>query len=260
MSKLRTTLERLSRGRYLKRRLPSRFKYTPFYVSPDAALRYLRPGTAVFDELLEIIDDHISEDSTVWDIGANVGVFSFGAASVAKKGSVIAVEPDIWLAQLMRKSLSLKENKGLSIQILPCAISNVTGIATFIIVNSGRSSNFLEAVHGSSQTDGFLGGIREKVTVPTLTLDILLDFVNPPSFVKIDVEGAELMVLNGARKILAEIRPTIYTEVCSDVSKEITSIFHQNSYVLFDGTKRIQEQKPIDVCVWNTLAVPQEKI
>ncbi len=254
---VRTIIERLLRGRLLKRRLPSRFGHTPLYVSPDAQLKYLKPGNDAFDtELMKIIDEHIREDSVVWDIGANVGVFAFAAASVAKKGSSLAVEADIWLAQLIRKSLLLKENGGLSIQVLPCAIADRNGVATFLIANRGRASNALEAVGGRSQT----GGVRERVTVPTLTLDTLLDFFNPPTFIKIDVEGAEAIILNGASRLLTEIRPTIYIEVGREANKEVTSIFRRNSYELFDGSKPIQEQEPAGSCAYNTLAVPKEKL
>jgi FkbM family methyltransferase len=226
-------------------------------VSPDARLYYLKPGSDAFDtELMEIVDEHVREDSVVWDIGANVGEFAFAAASVAKKGSVLAVEADIWLAQLIRKSLLLKENCGLSIQVLPSAIADRNGVATFLIANRGRASNTLEAVGGRSQT----GGIRERVTVPTLTLDTLLDFFNPPTFIKIDVEGAEAMVLNGASRLLTEICPTIYIEVGIEANEEITSIFRRNSYELFDGSKPIREQQPAGSCPFNTLAVPQEKL
>ena len=93
----------------LKRRLPSRFRHTPLYVTPDSQLKYLKYGEDAFDAaLLKIIDEYICEDSVVWDIGANVGVFSLGAASIAKKGSVLAVEADTWLASLISKSLLLR--------------------------------------------------------------------------------------------------------------------------------------------------------
>jgi FkbM family methyltransferase len=254
---VRTIIERLSRGRYLKRRLPARFDHTPLYVSPDAQLKYLKPGNDAFDsELLKIVDEYVREDSVVWDIGANVGVFAFAAASVAKKGSALAVEADIWLAQLIRRSISLKENVGLDIQVLPSAIADKNGAATFLIAKRGRASNALEAVGGRSQA----GGIRERVTVPTLTLDTLLDFFSPPTFAKIDVEGAEAMVLHGASRVLRDIRPTIYIEVGREADVEVTSVFRRNGYELFDGSAPVQEQEPAASCAFNTLAVPREKL
>jgi FkbM family methyltransferase len=50
-------------------------------------------------------------------------------------------------------------------------------------------------------------------TVPATTLDLLTDRYGPPDFVKIDVEGAEVLVLEGARYLLAEHHPRVIVEV-----------------------------------------------
>jgi FkbM family methyltransferase len=253
---LRSILERLLREKHLKRRLPLRFGRTPLYVSPDAQLKFLKPGDGAFDsELLSVISEHIREDSVVWDIGANVGVFSFAAASTAKKGKVLAVEADIWLAQLITKSLRLKENQALNIRVLPCAVSDRNGVASFLIASRGRASNALETTSTRSQS----GGIREKTTVPTLTLDTLLEFFDSPTFVKIDIEGAEAMALRGAGRLLAEVCPVIYIEVGAEANEAVTSILSKAGYVLFDGSVPLKEQAPIDRCAYNTLAMPREK-
>jgi FkbM family methyltransferase len=250
-------LELVSRGRSIKRRLPSRFGGAPFYASADAQLKYLKPGEGAYDdELFKIIQEHIREDSIVWDIGANVGLFALCAAGVAKRGSVLAVEPDIWLAQLIGKSMRLKANGRLNLQVLPCAIADRNGVAKFMISSRGRASNALEAAGGRSQ----IGGIREVVRVPTLALDTLLDFFGSPSFVKIDIEGAEAMALRGACRLLSESRPTIYIEVGAEASEEVSSIFHQAGYKLYDGALPMSQQKPKDFCAYNTLAKPQESI
>ena len=252
---IRVLAEKLSRQRILKRRLPSRFSSTPLYVSPDSQLKYLKLGSGAFDQdLLTIADQYINEYSQVWDIGANVGVFAFAAASLAKRGAVLAVEADIWLAQLMKKSLALKKNNKLNLKILPSAISDQCGVATFFISKRGRALNSLKIVGG-----GIIEGIRDEVVVPTLTLDSLLDFFHAPSFIKIDVEGAEAYVLRGSRKILEYIRPVIYIEVCSEANEEVMAIFNEWNYILFDGSKNIEEQEPLSVCKFNTLAIPREK-
>jgi FkbM family methyltransferase len=226
-------------------------------VTPDAALQYLKPGKAAFDAgLLKAVDEHVLVDSVIWDIGACVGVFAFGAASIARQGKTLAIEADIRLAHLMKKSISLNTNRGLNINVLPCAVSDRNGVASFLIANRGRQSNSLQISGGRSQ----MGGVREKVYVPTITLDTLLDFFDPPNLVKIDVEGAENLVLRGASRLLADIRPIIYVEVDGDSSTEVAGIFRMNRYELFDGAKPIKEQEPADYCSYNTLAIPQERI
>jgi FkbM family methyltransferase len=253
---LRSLLERLSRGKLLKRRLPSRFGRTPLYVSPDAQLKYLNPGESAFDsELLNIVSENIHEGSIVWDIGANVGVLTFAAASISRNGMVLAVEADIWLAQLISKSARLEENRAFNIRVLPCAVSDRNGVAALLIASRGRASNALEITGARSQS----GGIREKSTVPTLTLDTLLEFFDAPTFVKIDIEGAETAALRGAEKLLSEARPVIYIEVGAEANESVTSILSKAGYVLFDGSLPINSQAPIQCCAYNTVAMPKEK-
>jgi FkbM family methyltransferase len=253
---LRSLLEKLLRGKYLKRRLPARFGRIPLYVSPDSQLKYLKPGEKAFDsELLSVISEYIREDSVVWDIGANVGVFAFAAAGIARKGAVLAVEADVWLAQLISKSLLLKENSALNIRVLPCAVSDRNGVAAFLIARRGRASNALEITGTRSQS----GGIREKTTVPALTLDTILEYFDFPTFVKIDIEGAEAMALCGAGRLLSEVRPVVYIEVGAEANEAVTSILSKAGYVLFDGSVPVDKQAAIDRCVYNTLAIPREK-
>lgn len=183
-----------------------------------------------------------------------MGVFSFGAASIAKKGQVIAAEAD-WLSQLIQKSIAINKNRLLNISVLPCAISDKNGMVSFLIANRGRASNTLETVGGRSQT----GGFRNKVCVPTLTLDTLLEFLDPLTSVKIDVEGAENLVLKGAKKLLSDIRPYIYIEVGKDTNNEVTSILIENDYCLFNGFKSNCKRVAIDTYSFNTIAIPRGK-
>ncbi len=248
----RTLVERLARGKKLKRRLPAQFKSTPLYVSPDSQLKYLKPGSASFDaELLEIAKLYVNPDSIVWDVGANIGVFSFAAASLATKGSVLAIEADIWLAQLIKQSAMLPKNRRLKLQVIPTAVSDSNGVATFLIAKRGRASNSLEGVIAGDQT----GGVRDKVLVPTLTIDTLLEEFAAPTFVKMDVEGAEAVVLKGATRLIKEVRPTFYIEVSSSTQDEVTQLFLDNDYQLFDGSTRA----PVERCPFNTIAIPREK-
>lgn len=249
----RQMVERLSRNKILRRRLPPPFGSVTLYVSPDAQLKYLKPNFD--DDLLKIVSSYVRDDSIIWDIGANVGVFALAAASVATKGYVLAIEPDMWLANVIRKSLTLTANLNLPVHVLSAAVSDMNGAATFLIARRGRASNALESVGGRSQ----MGGIRHKVLVPTLTVDTLLDYCPPPTFVKIDVEGAELLVLKGGARLLSEFRPMIYIEVGKSVASSIANVFRQNRYLLFDGSAPCSESQQLSECAFNTLAIPEEQ-
>lgn len=252
----RKIAERLSREKIFIRKLPSEFLGTSLFVSPDAQLKFLKPGALAFPkELLDTALEHVSEGDVVWDIGANVGVFTFAAASlVGSRGHILAVEPDIWLANLIQKSTQLSSNQTLSIDILPVAIAETCGVETFLVAARGRASNCLEKSGGRSQT----GGFRERNLVPTFNLDKLLTVSKNPNFIKIDVEGAEVSLLKGGQKVLREVRPVIYCEVGLQHREEIMSMLQAFEYKVFDGSLakplRFKEEK----CGFNTLAYPAE--
>ena len=92
--------------------------------------------------------------------------------------------------------------------VVPAAAYSAAGLAEFSVARRGRASNHLSEFAGSTQS----GGERRRLVVPTITLDALLERVLPPSLAKIDVEGAELAVLQGARTILETHRPVLYVE------------------------------------------------
>jgi FkbM family methyltransferase len=195
---LRAIAERILRNRSLKRRLASG---RHVYVSPDAQLKYLLPS---FDkDLIRLAHDRANGDM-VWDIGANCGVFAF---SCIRAQRVIAVEPDPFLAHLLQKSVSI--NNSARVDVFTAAVSDRVGISEFSIAARGRASNHLSGV--ASRTTA--GGHRSRFAVPTTTLDVMLDHFGSPDFVKIDVEGAELKVLQGAARLLSSVKPPIYIEV-----------------------------------------------
>lgn len=252
----RKTIEKLARGKHFKRRLPKEFGGAILYVTPDAALRYLQIGDSAFDlELLQIAKEFVHEGNVIWDIGANVGSFSFAAATIAGAGgSVLSVEADIWLAGLIRKSANLRQNRHLRIDVLPAAVSDRIGIAAFTIAARGRASNSLEATGARSQA----GGVRERHFAPTVTLDSLLEVSRPPDMVKIDVEGAEAAVLSGASRLLREVRPILYCEVGHDQNSSVTDILQQANYILVDPARPADQRQPLSKCPFNALAYPEE--
>ncbi|MEM7227726.1 MAG: FkbM family methyltransferase [Planctomycetota bacterium] len=257
MSAVRQIVERLARGRVLRRRLPEPFSTAEIFVTPDAALRYLRRGRKAFPEdLLAIAEELITPGMKVWDIGANVGVFGFAAAARAgSSGRILCVEPDTWLVQLLRRSGRSQSGDVAPVEALPAAVGAEPHVAEFLIAARGRASNALASAGGRSQ----MGGVRERHLVPVVTTDHLLARFAPPDVVKIDVEGGEVDVLRGSATLLREHRPLIYIEVGEDQQQEITSLLRDASYALFDPTQPKSERKALDACCFNTLAIPSER-
>jgi len=254
MKTVRKIVERLSRNKLIKRKILVDGTTIPIFVSPDAQLKYLKPGIGAFDrDLIEIAEKYLTADSNVWDIGANVGVFTFAAASVARKGSVVSVEADIWLANILRKTANSKEYANSHICVIPAAVSRENSVASFVVAARGRASNALETAAGLRSQ---MGGVREKQFVPTLTMDTLLESFPSPDFIKIDIEGAEYMAVQSATKIINKVRPTFYIEVGAEVAHKVFEVFQKAKYAAFDQMGNTLSED----MAFNVFFVPEEKI
>ena len=128
----------------LRRRLPSRFQNLPIYVTPEAGLRYWLGASRVDLALQGMVEELVKPGSIVWDVGANIGLFSFCAAALAgASGFVLSIEPDLWLAQLMMRSsrdLSSRRLACSNVQVLCASVSDSNRVSTLEIAERARAS------------------------------------------------------------------------------------------------------------------------
>src|SRR4029079_1545819 len=123
----------------------------------------------------------------------NVGLFSLSAAALAgPSGSVIAIEPDIWLVNLRSSSSrhagSSKQSS--RVEVLCAAVTESPTICQLQIAERSRASNHLSHARGCTQAEG----IRHTQPSVAISLDFLQSHFPAPTVLKIDVESAELGV------------------------------------------------------------------
>lgn len=163
------------------------------------------------DPLLLAFLQHLRPGQSVFDVGGFVGSYSVAGALRTGDGRVIAFEPAPISARLLRKHCQLN---GVSdrVRVIEAACSHQPGVLAMPVWNtlttawgSGNALFNLYPQQGVEPT---------WIPVCTVRLD---DFVRagapPPDVIKIDVEGAELWVLEGAREILKAHRPFVFLEV-----------------------------------------------
>lgn len=251
----RKIAELASRGVVLKRKLPSQFGGAPLFVSPDSGLKYYRRDLRKVDPfLLTMAAELVRPGNVVWDIGANVGLFSFAAAGLAgSSGYVASVEPDGWLVSLLRRSASLNHPSRARVVVVPAAVSDSMGMAELHVASRARSANF---IGGTERSEA--GGTRRIDSVIAVTLDWLLDHLPPPQVLKIDVEGMEHRVLAGAYKLLTQVRPRIWCEVLACNAEATSTALHAAGYEILSGKAPPSERTPLKKAVWDTLALPKD--
>jgi FkbM family methyltransferase len=254
---LRRIFEQSTRSWVFRRRLPAAFGGAQLYVSPSAGLRYLVKSIGNVDEtLLRNAIELVRPGDVVWDIGANVGLFSFAAAALAgPAGQIVSFEADVWLAALLHRSRRLQGPNSAPITIIAAAVASGNTLRKFQIAKRSRSSNAL-AGYGLSET----GGFTEAYLVPTFKLDYLLDQMPRPNVLKCDVEGAELEVFLDQTELLEQARPTILCEVSANNNRVLTTLWRSHRYRLCNAELPLSPASEIDHSAWNTIAIPEEKV
>jgi FkbM family methyltransferase len=152
-------------------------------------------------EEVSFILDRLPDCDVFVDIGANVGLYTCLARSRGVRA--LAIEP---LPENLRYLYAnLIDNAWTDTAVYPVALGQASGLLS--LYGSGTGASFIS---------GWAGARRETV-VPVLTLDSILrgaEMLGKRLIIKVDVEGAERMVLSGARATLAaEPAPTWMVEV-----------------------------------------------
>lgn len=151
---------------------------------------------------IEVLQKHLENADTFIDIGANIGFYTCLALSLNKY--TIAFEPLEYNLRCLYRNLM--ENGWHKTEVFPLALSNRVGIASFYGSNTGAS-----LISGWASSSPLL-----KRTIPLSTLDTVLNkrLTGQQLVIKIDVEGSEQSVLEGAKKHLQFTpRPTWIVEI-----------------------------------------------
>ncbi|MDQ4145944.1 MAG: FkbM family methyltransferase [Actinomycetota bacterium] len=240
------------------RTLPPELGGAKYAASVEGGLKYLRPNAAGIDPLLVgVAKRYVRPGNTVWDVGANLGLFSWIAAGLAgSQGSVLAVEPDPWLASQLQRARFANQLRDIApVEIIVGAAGASWTASRLCIAQSGRAANYLEGF-GSTVTDG----LRHSYMAIVFPVDHLLEHFRPPDLVKIDVEGSEAEVLEGAQKTLATYRPICLIEIRPSFA-DFGDWLRDCGYDLFDASTSDFAQgrlTPIRTVAYNTLAIPHD--
>lgn len=148
------------------------------------------------------------------DIGANGGLYSVIASKiVSPTGAVYAFEPGKYELNLLSRNISLNLCK--NITVIDKAVGNTSGFVKFAVSHDGAMSSLQETNHPNQS-------IKEWQLVNMISLDefIQQSQIEKVDFIKIDVEGAEYLVFQGAERVLkSNERLTILFEGCESTSR-----------------------------------------
>ena len=197
-------------------------KSSSFLLSVPNRLSLYRANT-YFTKEPETIEwiKSFSPKSVLWDVGANIGLYSLFAAK-EKDCEVIAFEPSVFNLELLARNISLN-NLSNQITIFPLALSNKESSGLFNMSNpewGGALSTFDQKFnqYGKEMDVKFkyqLMGISGDFIIKQMKL-------KQPLYLKIDVDGVEHIILTGMKKSLSKVK-SILVEINDDFDNQINT-------------------------------------
>lgn len=153
----------------------------------------------------------IGRDDTVIDAGAFNGILSLVYAEKAKSGKVFSFEPDRKNLQGLEENLNLNGNPK-NIHLIKEGLWFYRGEVKFYEAGSVASSSFYKAEDSEENI----------IKVTSLDDFVAENKIKKIDFIKMDVEGAELNILKGARKMLSNFKPNLSIATYHLVEGELT--------------------------------------
>jgi FkbM family methyltransferase len=170
--------------------------------APRAAISWRKFSLAAYQIISRLKQADVFPLAII-DVGANVGQFSVAANNLMPQATIYPIEPDPKTAELLRKNVSPR----VAANIIVSAVGERVGTVSFQVNSDSQVSSVLPL--GEDRKKSFpVSTVQESIIVPISTLDVLFEgkSLAQPALLKIDVQGYEDKVIEGARGMLKSLR------------------------------------------------------
>jgi FkbM family methyltransferase len=201
----------------------------------------------------QIIKRLLPVGGTFVDVGANIGIYTCVMANhVGSKGSIVAFEPMTENLAPLYQNIALNQLKNIEVQEL--ALSNCPGSFNLYVPDSHQQGS-------SGCTQVWNPGDWVSVgTTSATTLDIVFQ-KERLDFIKIDTQGHELKILEGAKSTIEQYQPFILCEVSEDNREKVFDLAKDWGYSIFRETKDGFLSSSLPSSGWiDVFLIPQAKI
>lgn len=165
----------------------------------------------------------VPEGSVILDIGANIGIHTAALAyRVGPAGRVVAVEPTDYAFRRLLANLALNPQFAASVTPVQAALGRPGGASAFFSRWPLAEAGARHERHGGVLEPA--GGAR-RMTLDALADEIAATDPRRIAFIKLDVDGNELDVLESGRQMLERHRPQLLVEVAPYVQDEVPGRF-----------------------------------
>ena len=183
---------------------------------------------ATYDrDLVRVLQQVLVEDSVCVDVGAHAGAILTHMVRLAPNGNHLAVEPLPAFAEQLREAFP-------GVDVQQCALAATSGSSTFSAVTSNPAYSGLRRRPYDRPDEQV-----EEITVQIERLDDLVGKHRPVRLLKVDVEGGEVGVLQGATRLLTEDRPFVAFEFGAAAARAYGSRAEDAYAILNDAGLRV---------------------
>lgn len=195
--------------------------------------------------LQKLLQKVLQPGDEVIDVGADIGLFALAVRRcVGESGKISVIEPNPRLNQGLQRHIELNHLE--NIHIYPVALSNFEGTASLYFSEQQLSSGSLQKAINSDEESIGIQSIPVNVTIG----DRLLPDAQP-RLIKLDIEGAEFLALQGLAKLVEQHLPLIIYEFIPTQAQHFDSSFldlwnfaQNNAYRIFKVGFRQQSDAP----------------
>lgn len=244
--------------------IPLRLPFGAWWLAEGGALDHELMYNGFEEKEIRFVQRLLRPGMTVLDIGAHHGLYTLLASKgVGRHGKVLAFEPSPRECLRLQKHLRVNRCKNVSVE--PYALGRECGETDFFVVEGSRD-------WGNSLRPPAVPEPTRTVRIPVRKLDDVLAErrLEQVDLIKLDVEGGELGVLRGARRILQTApRPAILAEVEDTrtlpwgyAAREITKLLARWNYrwfALSEGNELNPVSPDDDAYDSNLVALPDER-
>lgn len=185
--------------------------------------------------ITDLITHYMKTCKCFVDVGAHLGYYTCIASKLAPQAQIYAFEMDSQNFELLTKNIAL--NQAQNVDAYQVAVTNSNNEVQYIKETDSPSSGF--ELSNNPERDSRYGSL---VSVKGVSLDAFFrDKLLMPDLVKIDVEGAELQVLEGMRHLLQTANPQIFLEIHPEKILNFNATVAQVLDLLFSAGYEIYE-------------------
>ena len=184
----------------------------------------------------------LTPEPVIFDVGANIGMFTLSYATLFQDASVYSFEPVPFIYSQLNKNIQANKDLFNRINTFNFGFSDVQCSKELSIPSECQHERYdknndlncgLFSVHGEGE---------EKFMGHFLTVDGFISDqqINHLDFIKIDVEGHEFEVLEGAKKTISDYQPIVFMEfneltrtLSGHTTQSFENFFTSNGYLLF---------------------------